>query len=1083
MMLCRHWQAGRILPALVAAVMLLGLFSTAVWAEVPEDTVGHWAEEEIQQWLQRGWIAGYEDGTFRPDADVTRAEFVVFVGRAYELPEATVDPGFDDVGEGDWYYERVADAVAAGMITGRDDETFAPDDDITRQEAAVIVDRLLDLDGVDEAPPFFDRDEIADWAEEAVVRAAGAGIITGYDDGTFGPVDPITRAETVVVLERGLDEELPASIEEWVDYSREIMCAQAREYDDALYLLVTYGEQPTGGYGVEITDVQKQPDWLEVTVHFTEPEEGEPVTQALTYPYDLKKVEPTDLPVEFVAEGDTSVVPTLSGLDWLPPMVAGDEDIRVFAPAPGDQVLREFTVEAIELVFEGTVHYRLLDEQGAELESGMASGHAYDWGYLEIDFTVPDEIEYGEQVTAELYSECPVDGSTINLVQMDLTVVQELATLTDARTDVFFCEKYESFEFDVTLQGALPADEALRIDFSAATEHGIIFEGDVDDILVEPGGDISLEPTVPPGLSVISYQPDEKLPDATLVQFEVDPGNAKPPGHHLGCEDEDAWRMSPHEVVFERTDSGYTTSAEMEVAGPTYGSFEVSDEEGQPIEGADVMVNGEEGVTGPDGKVSFELIPADYDYRVEKSGYQADTGGLQVGLDEWSEEVVLSSEGPAALLTLDEEEYLPEEKVQITVENTGQTELHLGDNTFPFSVQRYEEGKWTDVQVDVEVLWVEVMLEPGQTHEASFCPATDFTEDPEPGRYRVVNETTCTETQQQLTLTEEFDIVLPAGVPDPEQSEFEPASVEMQTGEVADIYVTVRDAYADPVLVGTGADEHIVALTAPDGSDPVAYYDWLTRYARYYGYGDDHQMRIELEAHESNTGDADDMILRVDEVVLTDEYHMTVKPSPHTAAFYETQGLEGVQIQVCADEECAEPVGSPVQTGDDGTAQKELVDGDYWFTASADGYLDHRGDFTVAGGEVSEFFEMTRPAALLKADPGIVEPGWFYFASEVQVHRLVEFGEYYAHVVVEISGEYEDKPQVWDPEEEKWVDLEEIDDGVYRYGPHAGFELTGLDGVKGEFRVKSTDEDLYAAVCLQDAEEPDIQLTDRLVLD
>ncbi len=215
---------------------------------------------------------------------------------------------------------------------------------------------------------------------------------------------------------------LPGEIEEWIEYSRDIWLAQAREYEGALYLLVTFGEQPTGGYSVEITSLEEEADQLTVTVKFTEPGEDDIVTQALTYPYDLKETEPTGLPVEFVAEGDVEIVPALHNLDWLPPMVAGSEDIRVLSPAPGDTVPREFMVEGIELVFEGTVQYELTDGAGNELDSGFTTGHGYNWGHFTVDLSVPEEIESGEEIIVKLYSESPRDGSVENLVELDLVI-------------------------------------------------------------------------------------------------------------------------------------------------------------------------------------------------------------------------------------------------------------------------------------------------------------------------------------------------------------------------------------------------------------------------------------------------------------------------------------------------------------------------------------------------------------------------------------------------------------------------------------------------------------------------------------
>lgn len=215
---------------------------------------------------------------------------------------------------------------------------------------------------------------------------------------------------------------LPDEIAEWIDYSRQIMLAQAREYEDTLYLLATFGERPTGGYGVEITNVAEEAEQLTVTVKFTEPDPDDVVIQALTYPYDLKIIEPAVLPVWFEAEGDREHLPVLEGLDWLPPLKAGDEDIRVLSPAPGAAVARQFEVEVIELVFEGTVQYRMTDSEGSELAEGFRTGHGFHWGYIRIDLAVPEAVESGEEITVELYSISPRDGSVVNLVELDLVL-------------------------------------------------------------------------------------------------------------------------------------------------------------------------------------------------------------------------------------------------------------------------------------------------------------------------------------------------------------------------------------------------------------------------------------------------------------------------------------------------------------------------------------------------------------------------------------------------------------------------------------------------------------------------------------
>ncbi len=107
-------------------------------------------------------------------------------------------------------------------------------------------------------------------------------------------------------------DQFPADIKAWIELSREKFQAQTRKDNGLLYILVTYGEKPTGGYAVEITGVEEKSDKLVVTVKFTEPGPDDIVTQALTYPYDLMVIDDPDLPsVEFVASGAESSVPVL----------------------------------------------------------------------------------------------------------------------------------------------------------------------------------------------------------------------------------------------------------------------------------------------------------------------------------------------------------------------------------------------------------------------------------------------------------------------------------------------------------------------------------------------------------------------------------------------------------------------------------------------------------------------------------------------------------------------------------------------------------------------------------------------------
>ncbi len=233
------------------------------------------------------------------------------------------------------------------------------------------------------------------------------------------PADP---DNDVIPDDQDLREEvLPEEIKAWQEGSLTLFLGQARVHNGKLYLLVTYGEKPTGGYSVEITDLVERDGRLEVTVNFTDPAEDEMVTEALTYPYDLEVIDDPGLPVEFVATGAQVYVPTLYGLEYLPTGHYGSGWIRVFRPLPGDQVENSFRVEGIGNVFEGNIRYRLLNAEGNPLAEGFTTAAMGDWGFYSFELETGD-LASGSAIVLEFFTESPKDGSLENLVSIDLTV-------------------------------------------------------------------------------------------------------------------------------------------------------------------------------------------------------------------------------------------------------------------------------------------------------------------------------------------------------------------------------------------------------------------------------------------------------------------------------------------------------------------------------------------------------------------------------------------------------------------------------------------------------------------------------------
>ncbi len=168
------------------------------------DISGHWAENTIISWQEKGLISGYEDGTFKPNNSVTRAEFILMLNKALGLTEKG-EVNFSDVKEGSWFYDAVAVAVKAGYCFGYTDGTFKPNATITRAEASVMIALAKGLDKNESAADkFSDATNIPVWAKGYVGAVVGAGYMSGRPDNTFDPAKTITRAEAVSSLDRAI---------------------------------------------------------------------------------------------------------------------------------------------------------------------------------------------------------------------------------------------------------------------------------------------------------------------------------------------------------------------------------------------------------------------------------------------------------------------------------------------------------------------------------------------------------------------------------------------------------------------------------------------------------------------------------------------------------------------------------------------------------------------------------------------------------------------------------------------------------------------------------------------------------------
>ncbi|HWL24323.1 MAG TPA: InlB B-repeat-containing protein [Ureibacillus sp.] len=165
------------------------------------DISGHWAEESINKLVQLGAVSGYSDNTFKPNEQITRAEFVKMIVRALGL-ELSGSKVFTDT-KNHWAKSEIATAYEHGMITGYNQSEFGADDPITREQMTTIIANTFELQQ-GQSKTFSDQSKISSWALEAIQKAASSNIIKGYEDGSFQPKKYAIRAEAVTVIIKAL---------------------------------------------------------------------------------------------------------------------------------------------------------------------------------------------------------------------------------------------------------------------------------------------------------------------------------------------------------------------------------------------------------------------------------------------------------------------------------------------------------------------------------------------------------------------------------------------------------------------------------------------------------------------------------------------------------------------------------------------------------------------------------------------------------------------------------------------------------------------------------------------------------------
>ena len=172
------------------------------------DMKGHWAESEIA-YLQSYRIITESTGNFMPQANVTRAQYTVWLARLLSLgQDLSAADKFTDISSDTPNYNELVSAASAGLIEGYGNGLFAPNVAISREEMAVLVTRALTMKNkaqnsdLSKLAAMGDSTKISDWAKNASAVCVNAGLITGKENNRFAPVDYTARAEAATILAR-----------------------------------------------------------------------------------------------------------------------------------------------------------------------------------------------------------------------------------------------------------------------------------------------------------------------------------------------------------------------------------------------------------------------------------------------------------------------------------------------------------------------------------------------------------------------------------------------------------------------------------------------------------------------------------------------------------------------------------------------------------------------------------------------------------------------------------------------------------------------------------------------------------------
>lgn len=199
-------KKSRILAIVLSLTMAFGLCLPGMAADFA-DTNGHWGAASISRWAENGVLNGDGSGSFNPNGPMTRAQFAQMLCNLMGYTEKAANT-FNDVPAGAWYADAILKLAKVGVMSGNGEGTIAPDDPISREQAAVMLCRALNIKptGKGDLGAFSDAGNVSSWAKDAVTALVERGMMSGPGGNEFAPAVSINRASVAQMLDNMVSE-------------------------------------------------------------------------------------------------------------------------------------------------------------------------------------------------------------------------------------------------------------------------------------------------------------------------------------------------------------------------------------------------------------------------------------------------------------------------------------------------------------------------------------------------------------------------------------------------------------------------------------------------------------------------------------------------------------------------------------------------------------------------------------------------------------------------------------------------------------------------------------------------------------